>query len=248
MFDGTSISIGIAFLSGMLTFVAPCVLPILPAYIGYLSGIGLRDKEKKALLKSKVFLNSLFFVLGFLIVFVLLGLTAQSIGRFLVTYRGPIRIIGGLIFVLLGLHLAGIFSLSIFQKHAQFHVGNHLTKYQYVNAFVLGVVFGFGWTPCIGPVLGVILFWASQSETFWQGFWLLLSFGLGLGIPFLILSLFTESLMKQLRKLSKAFKWLQIIAGILIIIVGILLIFDLLALLVVPLQKYGTLELWLQTK
>lgn len=246
LFDGSTVNIGIAFLGGLLTFLAPCVLPILPAYIGYISGVGLQDQsEQSKTLKSKIFLNSLTFVLGFLIVFVVLGVTAQSAGIFLHKYQRPIQIAGGILFVLLGLHLAGVFSLKIFNKHAQFHIGNHLTKYQYLNSFLVGLVFGFGWTPCIGPILAVILFWASQSDTFWKGFWLLLSFGLGLGIPFLFLSLFTEQIMKRLRKMQKAFRYAQIIAGLLIIVVGILLVGDWLNYVSAPLLKYGTLETWL---
>lgn len=243
MFDGQTMNLGIAFLAGMLTFIAPCVLPILPAYIGYISGVGLQDSSgKKKILKSKVFLNSLMFTLGFLVVFVVLGVMAQSAGRFINTYGRPIQIVGGLLFILLGMHLAGIFSLNIFRKHAQFKLNNHLTKYQYVNSFLVGLIFGFGWTPCIGPVLAVILFWASQSDTFWKGFGLLLSFGLGLGIPFLILSLFTEKLMGYLRRMQKGFRIAQIISGLLVIILGVLLIGDWLGYLTAPLAQYGTLD------
>ncbi len=246
LFDGSTVNLGIAFLGGVITFLAPCVLPVLPAYIGYISGIGLQDKKDQSkMLKSKIFLNSLSFVLGFLVVFVVLGVFAQSAGVFFNTYQRPIQIAGGALFILLGLHLAGLFSLTIFNKHAQFHIGNHLTKYQYINSFLVGLVFGFGWTPCIGPILAVILFWASQSDTFWKGFSLLLSFGLGLGIPFLFLSLFTEQIMKRLRKMQKAFRFAQVLAGILIIFVGILLIGNWLGYLSAPLLKYGTLETWL---
>ena len=246
MFDGSTVNLGIAFLAGMLTFVAPCVLPVLPAYIGYISGISLQQREQEhKVLKSKVFFNSLFFVLGFLVVFVVLGIAAQSAGAFLYKYGRAIQLVGGLLFILLGAHLAGVFQLSMFNKHAQFHISNHLTRFQYLHAFLVGLVFGFGWTPCIGPVLAVILFWASQTATFWKGFWLLLSFGLGLGVPFLILSLFTEVIMKQLRKLQKSFRGLQIFAGLLIMFVGILLIGDWLYLLTGPLTKFGTLQQWL---
>ncbi len=244
--DAANLSFPVAFLAGMLTFVAPCVLPILPAYISYIAGEGIKEKnEKKQLFKSSAFISSIFFVLGFLVVFVVLGLSATSVGIFLNQYRRLVQIVGGVLFVLLGMHLAGMFEIAAFSKYVKINANNHLTRFPKFNAFIIGLTFGFGWTPCIGPVLAVILFWASQAETFWTGFWLLLSFGLGLGIPFLFLSLFTEQIMKRLRKGYKAFHIAQVIAGVFIVVIGFLLVFDLLARVTAPLQQFGNLEIWL---
>lgn len=246
MFDGGSVSLGIAFLAGMLTFVAPCVLPVLPAYLSYIAGVGLQKKgANKSLLKSNTFISSIFFVLGFLVVFVLLGLGASSAGILLNQYRRLIQTIGGVFFILLGLHFAGVFKIAFFSKYKKINLERHFTRFPKVNSFLVGLTFGFAWTPCIGPVLAVILFWASQAGTFWSGFWLLLSFGLGLGIPFIILSLFTESIMKRLRKASKAFYYAQVVAGLIIIVIGVLLIGNWLYLLTGPLLKFGTLESFL---
>lgn len=246
LLDPANLSLPVAFLAGAVTFVAPCVLPILPAYISYIAGEGMKNKEEeKSVIKSSAFIASLFFVLGFLVVFVVLGLSATSVGILLNQYRRIMQIIGGILFVLLGMHLTGIFEIGVFSRYAKINPNNHLTRYPKINAFIIGLTFGFAWTPCIGPILAVILFWASQAATFWQGFWLLLSFGLGLGIPFLILSVFTEQIMKRLRKGYKLFHIAQMIAGILIIIVGILLVFNLLGQIAAPLQQFGNLEIWL---
>jgi cytochrome c-type biogenesis protein len=147
--------------------------------------------------------------------------------------------------VLIGLHIAGVFRLKIFSRYAKINVQKEMTRFQYLNAFIIGAVFGFSWTPCIGPVLGVILFWAGHSDTFWQGFFLLLSFGLGLGIPFLFLSLFASRMTRLIRGAGVWLERIQIMAGIIIIIMGILLIGDWLAILVRPLMSLGSLEIWL---
>jgi cytochrome c-type biogenesis protein len=244
---GDGLNFFVAFFGGFLTFIAPCVLPILPAYIGYLSGVGSQKQVASPILKSRVFLNSLFFVLGVLIVFVLLGLTATTAGKYLYIYRRPVQIFGGLLLVALGLHMAGLFRIGLFARELRFHISRQITRFEFFNSFLIGLVFGFGWTPCIGPILAVILFWASQAETFWRGFFLLLSFGLGLGIPFLLLSLFTEQIMNRLRRFQQTFAAVEIIAGIFVLGVGVLLLGDWLVYLSAPLAKLGTLELWLQT-
>jgi cytochrome c-type biogenesis protein len=244
LFDGQTMNVFVAFLAGTITFLAPCVLPILPAYIGYISGISLEATTSKSD-RRKVFLSSLAFVGGFLVIFVLLGITATWIGRWLNQYRILIQTFGGVLMVLIGLHIAGVFRLKIFSRYAKINVQKEMTRFQYLNAFIIGAVFGFSWTPCIGPVLGVILFWAGHSDTFWQGFFLLLSFGLGLGIPFLFLSLFASRMTRLIRGAGVWLERIQIMAGIIIIIMGILLIGDWLAILVRPLMSLGSLEIWL---
>ena len=243
------VSFGLAFLAGLLTFVAPCVLPVLPAFLGYLSGVNMLDANKRSKgWRWHSFFIGLSFVLGFLCIFVLLGISATTIGIFLNTYRRTMQIIGGLIFILLGLHLSGYIQINILSGHHQWHLDKGFTPWQYLNAFFIGLTFGFSWTPCIGPVLAVILFWASQAATFWRGFFLLLSFGLGLGLPFLLLSVLADRLIAPLRKHERGFSWLQKGAGILIALIGITLITGWFTMLVAPLAQYGSLEMWLSPR
>lgn len=244
LFDGQTVNVFVAFLAGMVTFLAPCVLPILPAYIGYISGVTLETTSSKSE-RRRIFLNSLAFVGGFLVVFVLLGVTATWIGRWLNQYRALIQTIGGLLMILIGLHVAGVFRWKIFSRYAKFNIQKEMTRFQYVNAFLIGSVFGFSWTPCIGPVLAVILFWAGRSDTFWQGFFLLFSFGLGLGVPFLLLSLFASRFTRVLRRAGVWLERIQVVAGLIIVVMGILLIGNWLAILVRPLAALGSLETWL---
>ena len=247
-FDGQNVNIFVAFLAGMVTFVAPCILPILPAYIGYISGVSLGAIEQSARNRRVVFFNSLAFVSGFLVVFVLLGITATWIGQWLNAYRHIIQVFDGVLFILVGLHLAGLFETKLFARYVKANIHRELTRFQYHNAFLIGMTFGFSWTPCIGPVLAVILFAASRAATFWNGFALLLAFGLGLGLPFLLLSLFAERLMRRLRAASVWLHRMQVAAGIIIVLLGVLLIGDWLAILVRPLASFGTLETWLMEK
>lgn len=243
----SNVNLGVAFLGGLLTFLAPCVLPILPAYIAYLSGVDVvsRDQKKAPIWRGKIFLNSLFFVLGFLVVFVFLGIAASTIGSVLLYYRTAFRFMGGAIFIVLGLHLTEVFQIPLLAKSVKLQVSNRVTRFHYLNSFVIGLAFGFSWTPCIGPILGIILFWAGHEATFWKGFFLLLSFGLGLGLPFLILSIFTQQLMNWFRRLGKGLRYLQIIAGIVIIILGLLLLTNNIAVVSGLLSRFGSLELLL---
>lgn len=240
------ITFGVAFAAGLLTFVAPCVLPVLPAYLGYISGVSMMDAQARPQnWRRRAFLIGLSFVVGFLLIFVLLGIGATGIGLLLTIYRRPMQVIGGLLFILLGAHLAGLIQIRFLDRSRQVKLDKGVTRWQYLNAFLIGLTFGFSWTPCIGPVLGVILFWASQEATFWRGFFLLLSFGLGLGLPFLLLSLLAEHLIKPLRKYGRLFYYLQITAGVFVLVIGLLLVTNMFSRVVSPLTRFGTLELWL---
>lgn len=242
--DGNNINLGIAFLAGLASFFAPCVVPLLPAYVGYFTGVGVSDEAVKEN-RKRILKYSLFFAFGFLLIFILLGLSATSIGHVFAQHKFAISRVGGVVLILLGLFMLGVFKNPAFYRERKFNIHNKLSQHQSVNSFVLGVTFGFAWTPCIGPVLAVILFWASQSETMLQGLVMMIAFGLGIAVPFLIISLFIDRLMPWLRKTQKIQTVVHKIAGWLIIIFGFLLVTNLLAPVLGSLVHFGSLELYL---
>lgn len=242
--DGNQINIGVAFLAGMASFFAPCVVPLLPAYVGYFTGVGASgDAVKKH--RWQILKGSLFFVMGFILIFVLLGLSATSIGQLFAQHKLIISRIGGGVLILLGLFLLGAFKNPALYRERKFDLHGKLTKYQSVNAFVLGLTFGFAWTPCIGPVLAVILFWASQAQTMVQGLVMMLAFGLGIAVPFLVISLFIDRLMSWLRKTQRLQEIVHKVAGWIIVVFGILLLTNWIAPAFGWLTHYGSLELFL---
>jgi len=265
-----------AFLAGLLSFLSPCILPIIPAYLSYISGVGLGELEsEKKRINWKVFFSALYFVLGFSIVFTGLGVSATFIGRILQEYQEWIIRIGSGLVIFFGLHFSGLFlwkhflkvyiaigsiipilySLNLVRDEGLFNLAFAYTvvlilylfkvheflyrqlkveakaELSYVGAFIMGVVFAFGWSPCIGPVLGSILFLASQQETVAKGAVLLLTYSAGLGIPFLLAGLLFSLFLNFVKAFSKYFKYVEIIGGILLISLGILLVLDKLSLL-----------------
>jgi len=232
-----------AYAAGFVTFFAPCLLPIIPAYVSYVSGVSLNDAQQAAASRRRILLTSASFVLGFLIVFMAFGLAASALGTTLVHYRRPMQIIGGLLMVFVGGTLAGFFELTWLASTKRFNISNRVTRYAWLNAFLLGLAFGFSWTPCIGPVLGVILFWASQSNTFWTGAIMLFIYGLGVGTPFLLVGAFVGRATKVLETHRVLLARLSRAAGYIMIILGILLITNVLGSLSSRFMRFGSLEL-----
>ena len=218
------ISYVLTFTEGILTFISPCILPMLPIYFIYLTGTT-EDKNTASVPdKNRMLINSIGFVTGFTIVFVLLGATVTSLGSFLENHRILLQKISGLVMIIFGLNFIGILKLSFLntEKRLHFKVG----KMKFLSSIVFGMVFGFGWTPCLGVFLGSALLLAGNSETILQGMLLLLVYSIGLGIPFIVSSIVFE-------KAKGAFVWLQkhgriisIISGILLIAAGILVFTD----------------------
>lgn len=226
MLDGSKVNLWIAFVGGVVTFFASCLLPLVPTYLAYLSGLSLSEEpsEDERRIKKDIFVNALIFTLGFIFIFVLLGAGVNTFGRVLVQNRRIFQILGGIFFVVLGLLMTGLLKSSFLFKELKIALPKDLTKWRKANSLIVGLTFGFAWTPCIGPVLAVILYWASQAKTLVQGMGLLLVYGIGLGAPFLVIALGFDQLAPRLIKAKRVGKILNIVAGGIIVLMGFLLI------------------------
>ncbi len=222
------IEVGIipAFIAGLLAFISPCVLPIVPVYITMMTNKAIyHDKNVRVSERIYLVLNSIFFVLGFSLVFIVLGSTATLLGRFLREYITILGRIGGGILIIFGLHYMGLFRLPFLNVEKRFNIPRRL-KTGYLSSFFIGVVFSFGWVPCVGLVLAAILLLAAQLETLLQGVVLLSFFSLGLGLPFILSSIFLGIFSKALKRINRHLGIISKIAGIFLIILGIIFVTD----------------------
>ena len=210
-----------SFGAGIVSFLSPCVLPLVPGYLSYVAGDALTAREEPSGRLAALGL-SLCFVLGFSTVFVLLGASATSIGQLLLSYRYEANLVGGAVVILLGLFMMGLAEIPWLQREFRLHL--NLSGGRPLAAYVIGIAFAFGWTPCIGPVLGAILTTSAVSATVSQGIVLLSFYSLGLGLPFLAAALFTDNLMLRLRGLRRLGRMLQLGAGALVIAMGIAMV------------------------
>ncbi len=227
MIEIAGIGILTAFFAGVISFLSPCVLPMVPGYLSYVSGESLEEMEKQKNMRDRlaIVLLSLYFVLGFTAVFVVFGATASALGQLLLAYRYELNIVSGIVIILFGMFLTGLLRFGWLQRDFRMH-GNPEKSFngRPLAAFVLGLAFAFGWTPCIGPVLGSILMLSASTLTVGGGITLLFVYSLGLGIPFIALALFTNRFLKQVGRLQRHTRKLQIGAGVLMIIMGIAVI------------------------
>ena len=217
-----------AFLAGILSFVSPCVLPLIPVYISYISGVSLEELQRGGKF-IPVLINSFIFVLGFTVVFVFYGASATFIGEMISHYKYILSKIGGIIIIIFGIHLTGLFRLKFLDIERKINIKGKFPLY--IGSFLMGIAFSFGWTPCIGPILAAILILAAQKETLFQGIFLLFLYSMGLGIPFILSGIFINYFFKAFSKIKKHFRKIEIIAGILLIILGILVFFDIIQIL-----------------
>lgn len=227
----------VAFIGGLIAFFSPCFFPLIPAYVGYFGSTTLSDQTKKPAGRRILPVgHTLLFIAGFLIVFTALGAGAGSISRTLLVHRQIFLQLGGALFIFFGLFLLGAFQrFARLSSEAKFHLTASRTKYQGLNAFLLGLTFAFAWTPCIGPVLGTILTLAAASSTAGTGSLLLFVFGLGIAAPFLVISLFLDRISGWLRRFRKVTIYSQRIAGALLLALGVFMV----------LGKYGQLTAWI---
>jgi cytochrome c-type biogenesis protein len=220
-----------AFLFGLLSFFSPCILPLLPAYFSFISGYSIEELADggDAALRRKVIFSTTGFVLGFSTIFVALGMSASLIGGLAHNHRDFIRIAGGILIILFGIHMSGIYSFPLLNYEGRLHLQKK--PLHILGAFLIGMAFAAGWSPCMGPQLGSILIIAGNQETVWQGTLLLVIYSAGLAIPFLVLSFFINYLVQFLQRVKKAVRVVNVTAGILLIVMGVLLLSNKLTLL-----------------
>ena len=207
----------IIFFEGIITFISPCMLPMLPIYISYFAGQGEIDGKKSVALK-----NSIGFVLGFSIVFMLLGALSATLGMFVAQHSQAINIFFGIVLILFGLNYSGIFSIGFLNRQKRLNFKHKDSSF--FKTILFGMVFSIGWTPCIGAFLGSALMLASQSGTALKGVLLLAVFSIGLGLPFILSALLIQQLKSTFDFIKRNYKIINLISGILLIILGILMI------------------------
>jgi cytochrome c-type biogenesis protein len=212
------VELAVAFFAGIVSFASPCILPIVPGFLAYLAGVTSSTKEGSG--RWQIFLNSLFFVLGFAVVFSVVGILLSTVLSH-VAYDAQIWLarIGGTVIIFFGLYLSGLLKLDFLEKERKFQVKSKFNS-KYLTSFVFGAAFAVGWTPCVGAVLGSILGLAASQPA--SAFALLLAYTIGLGVPFLLVGLFTQQASAFIQKYAKWFGYLQVAFGVILIGLGIL--------------------------
>lgn len=231
------VNIGLAFLAGLASFLAPCVLPLVPAYLSYLSGYTLSDlsPDDRPAVRWPVVAHALAFVLGFSVVFILLGIAAGALGQLV---RGDLlRYLGGGLLILFGLTLTGLLEIPLFDRGTPLPA-NREGRWRYLSSLLTGIGFGAGWTPCVGPVLGSILVLSADQTTLWRGVGLLAAYAAGIGIPFILAALLVDRAGAVLQRLRPYQPIIRVATGALIFVFGIVLIAD----------GFSAIGLWLEQR
>ena len=212
-----------AFLGGLIAFVSPCVLPIVPLYLCYVAGVTLEEltnEADSAVSRRRVMLSIILFILGFSTIFVLMGATATALGRTVQSYRGVLEILAGGVIIVMGLHFLGLFRIGFLAREARLKVESRGATL--VGSYLIGLAFGFGWSPCVGPVLASILTIAADRASVSEGVLLLAMFSAGLGIPFLMAGWFTDHFLGLMKGLRRYMGVIEKTAGVFLIVIGVL--------------------------
>jgi cytochrome c-type biogenesis protein len=234
-----NVSLLAAFAAGFLSFVSPCVLPLIPGYISFVSGVSveeMRGDAAPATSRLQIFLTSLAFVAGFSLVFVALGASATAIGKFMFAKLPLLSKLAGGILIVFGLHTMGVFRLAFLETEKRVHAQRKPAGP--LGALLVGVAFAFGWTPCIGPILGGILAIAGSKNTVAEGITLLAVYSLGLGIPFLLTSLAINQFFGAAKRIRKHYHAIELVSGALLIAIGVLIVTGQLTIITRYLQPY----------
>ena len=214
----------VAFSAGLFSFLSPCVLPLFPSYLSFITGMSVDrlTREATAGARTRVLLHSLAFIAGFSVVFVSLGASFSAAGQFFLGYRDWIRVAGGVLIVIFGLYIAGVLRIGLFGRTQQLQIQSKPAGF--LGSFLVGLTFAIGWTPCVGPILGSILTLASNDKTVGQGIGLLLCYSAGLGLPFLLSSIALGGFLRFFKRYRPFIPTVERAAGILLIAVGILVV------------------------
>jgi cytochrome c-type biogenesis protein len=212
-----------AFLAGLISFLSPCVLPLVPGYVSLISGTGVEElKSHEARVLPKLLVNSAAFILGFSVVFITLGAISTEVGQLLARYKSLLAQVAGVVIILFGLHLTGLFRINALYADKRLHSIKGGSSA--VGAFVIGFAFAFGWTPCVGPILAVILGFAAAQDSLLKGIVLLAIYSLGLAVPFVLTSLGIERFLKFYSRFRAHMHALEVASGGLLIALGVLLV------------------------
>ncbi|HET9491243.1 MAG TPA: cytochrome c biogenesis protein CcdA [Methylomirabilota bacterium] len=219
---GQSVGVAVAFSAGLFSFLSPCVLPLFPSYLSFITGMSVADLtgDIAPAARRRILLHAIAFVAGFSMVFIALGATFSAAGQFLLEHREGIRRLGGALIVLFGLYIAGVFRLGLLGRTASFQLREKPAGY--AGSLLVGITFAVGWTPCVGPILGAILSLAGTAETVQRGVGLLVAYSAGLGVPFLLSALALGSFLRFFKRYRPFIPVVERSAGVLLVVVGVL--------------------------
>lgn len=241
MFEASlpQVSLIAAFLAGVVSFVSPCVLPLVPSYITFITGVSfdeLTARQQTARVRRLTIVHSLAFIVGFSIVFISLGATATATGQFLRDHQDTLRRVGGVLIVLFGIYLTGILPIPALSRERKFQITEK--PLGILGSVLVGITFAAGWTPCIGPILASILLYASTAKTVGTGILLLSVYSLGLGVPFFLASLGMNSFLAASSRLRRSLRTIEIVSGVILIAFGIALVTNVFSYFVAFLSRF----------
>ncbi len=228
----SGVGLAAAFGAGLASFLSPCVLPLIPSYLTYITGLSLEDVSKS---RRASLVHALLFVLGFTMIFVAFGAIATTFGRLLLAYRYTISMVGGILVIVFGLYLIGVLNITAFMRDRRIHLADKPVGY--LGTVIVGIAFGAGWSPCLGPILGAILTVAASTADMNRGLALLLAYSLGLAVPFIAAALMVERFLRIFARIKTQMVWVQRVAGGLLLGVGVLMVTGYMAVLSSMMQK-----------
>ena len=217
--DAPAFGVLIAFSAGLLSFLSPCVLPLIPSYVTVITGLSLDDVQNA---RRTALVHGMLFVLGFTLIFMAMGAGATLLGQALLKHRDWISRIGGVVIIIFGLYLLGVLNVGFMARERRFHIADKPVGY--VGTMFVGVAFGAGWTPCLGPILGSILVYTSSQADLGKGLWLLFAYSLGLAVPFLLSAVAIDRFSAFFQRMRKQMVWVSRISGVVMIGIGVLLV------------------------